>query len=118
MQQGTTNGLSEPKKAMSKTASMKSNGTINTNILEREPISGAPLSFLLKKSKKSHPPKTNIVKSLSPKANQEKGAPACKTPYSHMAPGTEGIKEMSVIMNKGIAKIRAPKVIHPTVETR
>ena len=70
------------------------------------------------KSKKSQPPKANMVKSLNPKSAQLKGAPAWKTPNSHMAPGTAGIREITVIQKRGIAKIRVPRVIHPTVETK
>jgi hypothetical protein len=35
-----------------------------------------------------------------------------------MAPGTEGIKEMTVIQKRGIEIILVAKVIQPTVETR
>jgi hypothetical protein len=99
-------------------ASAKSRGSRSTKPLDNDPINGDPLSFRFIKSKKSQPPNANIVKSFNPKSAQENGDPAWKTPYSHMAPGTKGIKEMTVNQKRGIAKILVARVIQPTVETR
>ncbi len=117
IQHGTTSGLSPPKKAMSNKASMNNSGSSKTNPREREAIMLELFNFLLMMSKKSQPPNANIVKNFKPKSAQDQGAPAWNTPNSHIAPGTEEIKDTTVIQKSGIAMSLVPRVIHPTVET-
>src|SRR5665647_2118172 len=110
MQQGTTNGFNPAKKDMSNKASMTKSGISKTKPRESEAIIVELFNFRFMMSKKSQPPNANIVKSFKPKSAQDQGAPAWKTPNSHIAPGTAGIKDTTVIQKSGIARILVPRV--------
>src|SRR4030042_898712 len=110
MQHGTTSGFSEPKNIRSRKVSRYNNGIKRINPLDRLPMRGAPLDFLFIWSMNSHPPKAKTVISLRPKSTHEYGAPAWNTPNSHIAPGTDGIKEITVIKKRGMAIILDARV--------
>ena len=76
MQQGTTKGFSPPKNAMSNKASMNNRGKSKTKPRESEASIVEPFSFRFITSKKSQPPKANIVNNFKPKSAQDQGAPA------------------------------------------
>jgi hypothetical protein len=61
---------------MSNKASMNKSGKSKTKPRESEVIIVEPFNFLFITSKKSQPPKANIVNNFIPKSAQDQGAPA------------------------------------------